>query len=313
MPQRRPATVCDCFDAVGSYYGTATITNTSVPLRQRQVRRPAVYVEPPLLSRLLRPGGRGGANVRISLWLWSVFEAHARSSRGVAPVFESRRGEVATRLHLIGAEDGKRKREAAARRVDNAFARLRRDGLVQRLDRRSWLVLQDDGTTSPYRTETSEELAARLARRGELLAVARYGQRSLRYDSVRRVQTRGPDSEARGVVVHDYWEQEPIAVPLWLWANGWVSGLSGAALVTLLVLLDQSRSAAEPSQVVVPRIRRSQYSLTKEVWRKGRDELVAHRIIAVGAGAAAGAVRRDRYEFFLDQLAKHHLCQAATS
>jgi hypothetical protein len=212
-------------------------------------------------------------------------------------------------LHLIRAADDKSKREAAARRVDNAFARLRRDGLVQRFDRQSWLVLQDDGTNSPYRAETPDQLDARLARRRELFARAQYGQRSLRYDSVRRLPRPGAAGEPRGVVVHDYWEEQPIAVPLALWSNGWVSGLSGAALVTLLVLLDQSRDVAVESQVVVPRIRRSQYALSKEVWRKGRDELRAGRIIDVGAGARAGAVVRDRYELFLDRLTKHDICE----
>lgn len=310
MPRRTP-TVCECFDAVGAHYGTTTFATTTVPIRQRQIRRPARYVAAPLLPRLLVPGGRGGADVRIRLWLWCVLDAHARSSRGEDPVLELGRREAATRMHLLSgtATLSKGKCESASRRADNAFARLRREGIIQRVGRGHWRVLSDDAGGAPFCSETESELAARLAVRDDLLAAARHGQRTVRYDSVRRRPSRSAVDEPSGVVVHDHWEEAPIAVPLALWANGWVSGLSGAALLTLLVLLDQARAASE---VVVPRIRRSQYALGKEVWKKGRDELRGHRIICVSAGRQSGAVVRDHYQLSLDRLERQHLCELVT-
>ena len=70
---------CGCWDAVAAQYGVDRFGITTIPIRQRQFRRPATYVPAPLLPSLLRPGGRGGGDVRLRLWLWLLFEGHARS------------------------------------------------------------------------------------------------------------------------------------------------------------------------------------------------------------------------------------------
>jgi hypothetical protein len=302
---------CGCWDAVGNHYGTATFGSGVIPVRQRQLRRPARYLPRPLLSRLLQPGGRRSADVRIRLWLWCVFEAHARADRGEEPVVQVGRRTLAARLHLVAPRDiqDRARLEAGARRVDNAWERLRRETVVARWQPSGWRVLQDDGSEKPYRSETGSELDERMARRKDALAFSPHGQKTVRYESISTRRRRSNDGTmvTEHVLVGDAWEQEPLEIPIFLWANCWVSELSGAALLVLLVLLDSSRDR-HPAEFVVPKIRRSQYGLGKESWTKGRDELAAHGLLEVSKGKTAGSVVRDKYTLHLRKLATSSAC-----
>lgn len=297
---RRPwPPMCRCDRAATDFYGRTAFATNVVPIRQRQLRRPTAYVPPPLFARLLRPGKRGGDDVRVRVWLWCVFLAHASGN----PVVRLDRLEWGARLHLV-RPGGARVEEAAARRVDHALVRLASENLIEARSRNQWQVLTDDGKRQPYQSETEEELGQREARRAAQLAIAPHGQRSVRYTAARRT----PDG---GRVVRDFWEDTPIPVPVSLWGNGWVSDLSGAALVALLVLLDQRSVSTRP--VVVPRIRRSQYDITPSVWRKGRDELTSRGLLRIAPGPTAGVVVRDSYVVDYDRIHTASVCAAWTA
>lgn len=262
------------------------------------------------MSRLLRPGGRGGGDVRLRLWFWMIFEGHARAESAREPRLSAGRRDWAVRLHLVEPRllhhDGRR--EVAARRIDTAIARLAHENLVVKADRSSLRVLCDDGTGRPYEYENADQLRTRLARRAELLQFAPYGQRSLRYDAVERT-SRGRDGAPAGRVVSDYWETEPIQLPLTLWANGWVSALSAAALVSLVLLVDQAKDQHGIRHPIdVPRIRVSQYAVSKDIWAKGCEELASTGLIRREPHRTAGAVALSRYFLHPDVMATSVAC-----
>lgn len=78
----------------------------------------------------------------------------------------------------------------------------------------------------------------------------------------------------------EYWEDDPLEVPVGLWTNGTVSALSGAALVTLLVLLDLERRLDRYNEPILPpKSRPYDYPLSAHVWRRGTEELCSYGCI----------------------------------
>jgi hypothetical protein len=235
-----------------------------------------------------------------------MFYGHVRSERHQEPVIDlGHRRDWAMRLHVLNPSDRKDEdlAEGAARRVDSAIRRLETDRLLERVQEKAmWRILRGDRSGRPYRSETDEELRLRIENRDLRLRRADYGQRSLRYDAI-GYGSSGPYVQA------EFWEEPPLEVPVSLWANGWVSELSAAALMVFLIVLDRPgprRGNAAPFRV--PRIRRSQYAATKAVWLKGRDELQSRGVITRKVGDRSGAVNRELYFLNLETIESKNLC-----
>ena len=180
---------------------------------------------------------------------------------------------MAEQLNLLtpGHERHSRIRPTAARRVANATRWLIAEGLLARTDRARVQLLSETGSKQPYRRETDEELESRMAHREAVLGTV--GSRYIRSTNA--------------------WEGPPIKLPITFWSEGWLSMLSASAIAFLLVLCDQGESTDAPVQV--PRIVTSQYALSKEVWARGRTDLVACGLVERHRVGTAGAVPRWEY------------------
>ena len=162
-----PGRACGCWEAAAEHYGTGSFATVGVPIRRRQVVRPAAFVRvPPLLPGLLLPGSRGGADARVRLWLWLILEATGRVLRKDAPELELRRREWAGRLHLLGQNrlSDRAHCDIRARRIDNALTRLRAERVIEHAGYRRWAVLSEDRSGRSYSVESPEALTARLTR-----------------------------------------------------------------------------------------------------------------------------------------------------
>ena len=71
-----------------------------------------------------------------------------------------------------------------------------------------------------------------------------------------------------------------VRLPLGVWQDGWIVGLSGSALTMLIILLDLQGGRAQPSWVS-PSVARRRYDLSPETWSKGTRELVGLNLLTV--------------------------------
>lgn len=249
---------------------------TLIELPQRAIRRPHTSAPIPPLAEMLAVG-RGGADVRVRLylWLWATsaarnFEPYRRTS-----------GEWALLLNLLpaGRERNHRTRNAAARRVTTASRYLEGVDLILRATRGTLRVLDPDRSGNRYEQRTSADFRALSAKRAELSR--RFGITNFNHT--------------------DVWEEPPLYVPVALWLNGSVSGLSGAALAAFLLLWDiREREADDDGTIWVPKTKAYQYCIRNDVWHKGVSELVqfgcVHRVkgkvlFAAGTNPRVAAAR----------------------
>lgn len=231
-----------------------------VAVPQRAFRKPGRPVRgEPVLTRMPEVGhGGGDVRVRLYLWMWAIASTRPRPD---LPIKRST-GEWAVLLNLLpGARANHREARAlAARRVARAQEWLVSAKAARRGGRGEMVLLDPSCDGSPYRPWTEAELVERSARRSEYQAA--WGNS---YDQRR---------------AGDYWEDDPLKVPVAVWTNGTVSALSGAALVALLVLLDlERRLDLYDKPILPPKSRPNDYPLSAHVWRRGTEELVAYGCI----------------------------------
>lgn len=217
--------------------------SATVAVAQRAFRRPHAGHSVPPFAALLSVA-RGGADVRVRLylWLWAV-----TSARQPAP-YQRTTGSWAELLNLV--EDQWRghpeKRSHAARRVATAMRSLEDEMLVRRLDRDTIRLCDPDRSGTDYHPWTDADVAVREAERREI-------ERRWQHLTDFRV-TR-------------LWEDPPLRVPIALWLNGTVSALPAPALVALLVLLDHRPD--ESGVIWVPKTRTHEYCVRRDSWYSG--------------------------------------------
>jgi len=172
---------------------------------------------------------------------------------------------------LLGLPLGRDHRASSFRRINVARVALIRQQWIQPA-RGGLITLLDPATRHPYRPETEHDNLSRRLRRGEFLLA--HSSRSARTHP-------------------EHWELKPVAVPAELWANGWVTALSGRALVAYLVLLNHRRDNGIST---VPKIRTHQYGLNADLWASAVRELERRLLVRTHNLGQSGVVTRIGYE-----------------
>lgn len=101
------------------------------------------------------------------------------------------------------------------------------------------------------------------------------------------------------VRTRDWFEADPVELPIGCYANGAMGVLSGVALTTLIILLDiGAHTAWQP----MPHKRAVRYGLGYKPWRAGVAELQHFGWLDLKAQPMAGAARVDHYLLHLNAI-----------
>jgi len=233
----------------------------SIPERAlRQPKRRGGVPSPPLIAML--GVGRQAADIRVRLylWLWA-----ALSTRGFGELTILR--TTAEWALLVNALDPasvhhQQKRGLAARRVSRAFDYLAEQRLISRPFPDTVRLLDPDRTGADYIPWSTEVVRGRERQRDDLQRF--WGERT----DYRRSRV---------------WENAPLRFPSSLWTTGWISNLSGPALVVLMIMWSY-----EPSPGVtfdIPKSRAYEFPVTHSTWHKGTTDLQAAGVVSRRQGA----------------------------
>jgi hypothetical protein len=234
-----------------------------VEIPQRAIRQPKRRTDtpgPPLIEMIA--AGRGGADVRIRIYLW-LFAL--LSTRGFGDLDLKRTtGEWATLVNVMpdGSEHNQGKRVLAARRVGRALTYLEECKLIGRPEPGVIRLLDPDRSGRDYQPWTQHDRDARERERDRIHGIY-----------LDRTDLR------RGA----YWEDNPLRLPATLWTSGTISGLPAPALVVLLVLWDYERGIAGVFDI--PKSRPYEYPLSHATWHRGTTELERLGLITRHLGA----------------------------
>ena len=248
----------------------------TIPLPARFFARAAGgYPRPPLAEMVLT--GKGAATPRVRTYLW----LHLLAGRGGDPVHYSTASWVRV-LNLLPTsvrtwEDVAPEMERSAkRRFLRAVTHSVDQGWIDR-PRRGVLRIQDPMTGQLWQPPSPEERRRYLLRRSE--AIQEWGHNVTR--------------------TREWFEADPVEVPVGCFANGAIGVLSGAGLVTFLILLD---IGAHNERRPMPYKRAVRYGLGYKPWHEGLAELQRLGWLDVRTEGMAGAVGTNHYRLRLARM-----------
>lgn len=242
---------------------TSAPSSHVVEIPQRVIRQPKRRLGtpgPPVIEMIT--AGRGGADVRIRIYLW-LFAL--LSTRGYGSLDLKRTtGEWATLLNVMpdGSEGNQRKRVLAARRVARALAYLKEANLIGRPEPGVVRLLDPDRSGWDYQPWSKHDRDAREQERQRIHGIY-----------LDRTDLR------RGA----YWEDDPLRLPAALWTNGTISALPAPALAVLLILWDYETKRGPI--IDVPKSRAYEYPVSHSTWHRGTTELERLELITRHQGA----------------------------